>query len=669
MLALTQGMRLALGAGAVLGGAVALYVTVAGMRETATQPQEASVSEGTAAPEAAAVAELPPTDVATPEVSEAIDPAPVAEPSAAIAAPAFEVVRIEADGSGIVAGTASAGMMVAILLDDAVVNETSADASGRFVEFLDLGVSDRPRVLSLMADPAGEAVPSDATIIIAPTDAEVKPAPELLAEAETSSVQPAPADDASTSEAEAEPMALMAEADAPTLDGATSETALTEAASAIADTIGQATADVVADVVAEVTAEATAEATAEVTEEATAEVTADVAAEVTAEVTAEATAEVTAEATAEVTAEAAAEVTAEATAEVTAEAAAEATADVAAGIVAEVATDPDQAISEVAADVVAGNVTPSADTAPVEGPVAEATQEATAQTPAEGDAQPAATAAEPGVAEAATSDAPVAVATATPSAPDPALVSAAPEIATAAVEGTEGPDVALADPPAAEVAPTEVPQPQIALDAPGIAAPPVAPATTPPVLIADAEGVRVLQPARASEVVPEVLRTVALDTISYDDSGEVTVAGRATSAGSVRVYLDNDPVAEAPISEIGTWSTQLRNVATGVYTLRVDQLDADGAVLSRIETPFLREERETIAAVMAEDTEREDFSVAVRTVQPGNTLWAIARDRYGQGILYVAVFEANKDLIRDPDLIYPGQIFRLPELEDGQIAE
>ena len=71
----------------------------------------------------------------------------------------------------------------------------------------------------------------------------------------------------------------------------------------------------------------------------------------------------------------------------------------------------------------------------------------------------------------------------------------------------------------------------------------------------------------------------------------------------------------------------------------------------------------SIAAVLAEETQAVDFNVAVRTVQPGNTLWAIARERYGEGILYVAVFEANKDLIRDPDLIYPGQIFRLPEIE------
>ena len=50
-----------------------------------------------------------------------------------------------------------------------------------------------------------------------------------------------------------------------------------------------------------------------------------------------------------------------------------------------------------------------------------------------------------------------------------------------------------------------------------------------------------------------------------------------------------------------------------------------------------------------------------QTVQPGSTLWAIARDRYGEGEMYVRVFEANKDKIRDPDLIYPGQIFTVPE--------
>jgi nucleoid-associated protein YgaU len=49
------------------------------------------------------------------------------------------------------------------------------------------------------------------------------------------------------------------------------------------------------------------------------------------------------------------------------------------------------------------------------------------------------------------------------------------------------------------------------------------------------------------------------------------------------------------------------------------------------------------------------------TVQPGFTLWGIANEMMGEGTMYVQVFEANKDKIVDPDLIYPGQVFTLPQ--------
>jgi nucleoid-associated protein YgaU len=42
-------------------------------------------------------------------------------------------------------------------------------------------------------------------------------------------------------------------------------------------------------------------------------------------------------------------------------------------------------------------------------------------------------------------------------------------------------------------------------------------------------------------------------------------------------------------------------------------------------------------------------------------LWGIANDMMGEGTMYVQVFEANKDKIVDPDLIYPGQVFTLPQ--------
>ncbi len=182
----------------------------------------------------------------------------------------------------------------------------------------------------------------------------------------------------------------------------------------------------------------------------------------------------------------------------------------------------------------------------------------------------------------------------------------------------------------------------------------------PAILMSDADGVRVLQTPGAADPLPEVMSSVALDSITYDPAGEVSLAGRAGAQGFVRVYLDNLPLKDTPIAPDGTWSIDLPQIDIGVYTLRVDQIDIAGAVVSRIETPFQREEPAAIAAAMADQTPN-GFAVAVKTVQPGATLWAIARERYGEGIMYVRVFEANRDRIRDPDLIYPGQVFVIPQ--------
>ncbi len=184
--------------------------------------------------------------------------------------------------------------------------------------------------------------------------------------------------------------------------------------------------------------------------------------------------------------------------------------------------------------------------------------------------------------------------------------------------------------------------------------------TTPQVLIADADGVRVMETGNG----PDAMANVAVETITYDSDGEVEVAGRATTGeGSVQAYVDNAPVSTAPISPAGDWKLDLTAVETGVYTLRIDELNTQGAVVSRVETPFKREEPAQVAAAMSADATGTDNGIAVRVVQPGNTLWAIAREKYGQGVMYVYVFDANRDQIRNPDLIYPGQVFVLPEVQ------
>jgi nucleoid-associated protein YgaU len=171
------------------------------------------------------------------------------------------------------------------------------------------------------------------------------------------------------------------------------------------------------------------------------------------------------------------------------------------------------------------------------------------------------------------------------------------------------------------------------------------------VLKSTAEGVEVLGST------PEATASIAIDTISYSDVGDVQLAGRAQSnTEAVRVYVDNRPVTELPVDDQGRWRGNLPDIDTGLYTLRVDEVDQAGDVTSRVETPFRREDPQVLAAADAPANPATQI-----TVQTGTTLWAIARERYGEGRLFVQVFEANRDTIRDPNLIYPGQVFALPD--------
>lgn len=175
----------------------------------------------------------------------------------------------------------------------------------------------------------------------------------------------------------------------------------------------------------------------------------------------------------------------------------------------------------------------------------------------------------------------------------------------------------------------------------------------PKVVVADSDGVKVLQDEQA------ITDQLALDSIAYDPFGNVTVGGRSSPSGLVRFYVNNEAISAAKTNKEGYWETDLSDIVPGTYTLRIDQLSLKGDVISRLESPFKREDREKLAKLIAPSTSPARINII--TVQPGNTLWAIARKRYGDGLLYVRVFEANRDKIKDPDLIYPGQLFDLPD--------
>ncbi|WOI54381.1 LysM peptidoglycan-binding domain-containing protein [Parvularcula sp. LCG005] len=159
---------------------------------------------------------------------------------------------------------------------------------------------------------------------------------------------------------------------------------------------------------------------------------------------------------------------------------------------------------------------------------------------------------------------------------------------------------------------------------------------------------------RASDPVG-ALGPLSILSIDYDDGGNVILAGVAEPRSVVQVFADKQPVGQVSADDDGRWELSA-TIRPGRYTLQIIQLGPDGAPRYAIEVPF---EQASLA-----DVQLRDGNVIV---QPGNNLWLIARTVYGTGFQYTVIYQENADQIRDPDLIYPGQVFRLPE-EEGEDA-
>ena len=194
--------------------------------------------------------------------------------------------------------------------------------------------------------------------------------------------------------------------------------------------------------------------------------------------------------------------------------------------------------------------------------------------------------------------------------------------------------------------------------------------------------VAVLTPDAPTKVVQAPKsETVTLDTVDYGASGDIQFAGRGTANSAVRLYVDNIFLGEAKADSEGKWNySGGTTIIAGVYTLRVDELGANGDVKSRIESPFKREEAVRAAQAAAPVAKLEPAPATVTdtpekvavaptpvapqpiqiTVQPGDNLWVISRNVYGFGRAYTVIYEANKQIIKNPRMIFPGQIISAP---------
>ena len=145
---------------------------------------------------------------------------------------------------------------------------------------------------------------------------------------------------------------------------------------------------------------------------------------------------------------------------------------------------------------------------------------------------------------------------------------------------------------------------------------------------------------------------LAIDAVDYGADGKLDIVGKAPPGSVVHLYLNNEFIGRAQADERGRWTLKPANpVAAGNYELRADQVEKVGKVAARIEVHFARQQ-----------PLKDVAPGSLIVVREGNSLWRIARRTYGTGFKYTAIFEANRDQIKDVDLIYPGQVFKLPEI-------
>lgn len=171
---------------------------------------------------------------------------------------------------------------------------------------------------------------------------------------------------------------------------------------------------------------------------------------------------------------------------------------------------------------------------------------------------------------------------------------------------------------------------------------------------------------------------VQVATIEARESGRLFVSGKAAPGATIRLYLNGTLVAPGGADSEGKFSfTIARGMVPGDYRIRLDDVDpVSSQVRSRSEVLFrlpgagdmaMANEGANLAAASGQRVAGQSDvvvpSIETATVHRGDSLWRISQKHYGTGYLYLEIYDANLRKIQNPNLIYPGQVLVLPQLE------
>ncbi|WP_346897890.1 Ig-like domain-containing protein [uncultured Roseibium sp.] len=157
------------------------------------------------------------------------------------------------------------------------------------------------------------------------------------------------------------------------------------------------------------------------------------------------------------------------------------------------------------------------------------------------------------------------------------------------------------------------------------------------------------------------------------EGGKLYVAGTGEPGMKVRVYVGGEFVGETTVGANGRWLLEGgKTLQPGTVEVRADMIgDDEGTVVARAAVNFEKAaEQIVLTKVIVSGGTGADADGAGATVtrslpnviiHKGDNLWTISRRLYGDGFRYTTIYQANKGQIRNPDLIYPGQVFLTPE--------
>ena len=158
-------------------------------------------------------------------------------------------------------------------------------------------------------------------------------------------------------------------------------------------------------------------------------------------------------------------------------------------------------------------------------------------------------------------------------------------------------------------------------------------------------------PIVASQIATSQIAALAPSAIVWRDASSILISG--TSRGGIRVTVNDakGQFGEALVLADGAWQVAgSLDMDIALNQLRFALFDDVNQIIARYDLP-----------VKARDLAKGQDGSPLVVVNKGDMLWRIAYQRMGKGVRYVDIVRRNKQDIINPDLIYPKQIFAVPQ--------